>query len=85
VTVNPDTQIKSICGPVGCILYELVIRQRIFADDLQVLRYADLAVEHEIIIGADSVPDERKREFILKIIKELLNVDPTRRPRAKDL
>jgi hypothetical protein len=70
---------------VGCILYELVLRRRIFGDDWEVLQYASPGGEHEIIVGADSVPDERKRKFILKVIKELLHVDPTRRPRANEL
>jgi serine/threonine protein kinase len=70
---------------VGCILYELVFRQRIFRDDWQVLQWASPGGEHEIVVGADSVPDERKCKFISKVIKELLQVDPTRRPRAKEL
>jgi serine/threonine protein kinase len=70
---------------VGCILYELVLRRRLFRDDWEVQQYASLGGEREISVGADSIPDERKREFILKVIKELLNVDPMRRPRAKDL
>jgi hypothetical protein len=71
---------------VGCIFYELVLRQRIFEDDWQVIQYASLGRgSDEIVIGADRVPDEPEREFIVKVIKELLHVDPTRRPRAKDL
>lgn len=70
---------------VGCILYELVLCRRAFADDWEVLEHANSGTDCEVIIGAESVPDERKREFILKIIKELLNMDPTRRPRAETL
>jgi serine/threonine protein kinase len=70
---------------VGCILYELVFRRQIFRDDWHVLQWASPGGEHEIVVEADSVPDERKRKFISKVIKELLQVDPTRRTSAKEL
>jgi serine/threonine protein kinase len=71
---------------VGCIFYELVTRERIFDDDWKVIQYANLGEgSDKIIIGADKVPNELEHEFVSKVIKELLQVDPTRRPRATDL
>ena len=70
---------------VGCILYELVLRRRAFADDWEVHQYTHSGKDYDVVIGPESIPDERKCEFIVKIIKELLHVDPTRRPRADAL
>ena len=70
---------------VGCIFYELVLRQRAFGEDWNVIHYARSGMQYEVIIGPEHVPDERRRAFISTIIKELLNIDPTRRPKAETL
>jgi serine/threonine protein kinase len=70
---------------VGCILYELVLRRRAFADDWEVLQHAKSGKDYEVIIGPTSVADERRRAFLAKIIKELLNSDPSGRPNAQTL
>jgi Protein kinase domain/Ankyrin repeats (3 copies)/Ankyrin repeats (many copies) len=70
---------------VGCILYELVLGQKAFTDDWQVLQHAASGKEFDVNIGHEIIPDNRKREFITKIIRELLDCDPTRRPRADGL
>jgi serine/threonine protein kinase len=70
---------------VGCILYELVLKRRAFADDWEVLQHVKSGKEYEVIIGPASVPDERRRGFLAKIIKELLNSDPSGRPSAQTL
>ena len=67
---------------VGCILYELVLRQKAFKNDIEIHEYAISGKSYDIVIGPETVPDDRRREFISKIIKELLSIDPTRRPRA---
>jgi ankyrin repeat protein len=70
---------------VGCILYELVLGQKAFTDDWQVLQHAASGEEFDVNIGHEIIPDNRKCEFITKIIRELLDCDPTRRPRADGL
>jgi serine/threonine protein kinase len=67
---------------IGCILYELVLRQKAFEDDWEVLQCATSGKDIDIVIEPDTVPDDRRRQFISNIIKELLSVDPSRRPRA---
>ena len=66
----------------GCILYELVLPRRAFKDDWEVLQYATSGKDFDVIIEPETVPDDGRREFISNIIRELLSIDPTRRPRA---
>jgi serine/threonine protein kinase len=82
---QPNYTSKVDMWAVGCILYELVLRRRAFADDWEVHQYTHSGKDYDVVIGPESIPDERKCEFIVKIIKELLHVDPTRRPRADAL
>jgi molecular chaperone DnaK (HSP70) len=70
---------------VGCILYELLLRQKAFREDWIVVQYANSGKDYDAIIGPEVVPDEIKRGFLLKILKELLAIEPTRRPKANDL
>jgi serine/threonine protein kinase len=67
---------------IGCILYELVLRQRAFENDLAVLLHATSGNDFEFALESEIVPDERKRDFILRIVKELLDIDPSQRPKA---
>jgi len=67
---------------IGCILYELVLPRRAFKDDWEVLQYATSGKDFDVIIEPETVPDDGRREFISNIIRELLSIDPTRRPRA---
>ena len=67
---------------IGCILYELVLRRRVFEDDWEILQYATSGKHFEIIIEPETVPDNGRREFISNIIRELLSIGPTQRPRA---
>src|SRR5213075_997224 len=70
---------------VGCILYELVLRRRAFAGDWDVMQHAMSENDFEFILESEIVPDEGKREFILRIVKELLDINPSRRPKASAL
>jgi len=82
---NPHYTNKVDMWAVGCILYELVLRQRAFREDWFIFTYAQLRQPFELLLGEDVVPDDRKRDFLVKIIKELLDVDPSKRPRARKL
>jgi serine/threonine protein kinase len=57
---------------VGCILYELVLRRKAFPSDWGVFQYKACGKEFDVTIGLEIIPEERKREFIVKITKELL-------------
>jgi serine/threonine protein kinase len=70
---------------VGYILYELILRRRAFEDDWNVLQYANRGRELELILEPEIVPDERRREFLSRINKELLDINPSRRPSARTL
>jgi len=70
---------------IGCILYELVLQRRAFEDDWEVLQYATSGKDFDIIIEPETVPDQGRCEFISNIIRELLSIDPTQRPRADSL
>ena len=70
---------------VGCILYELVLGRKAFGNDFEILRYANSGKGYNFVIEPEIVPDDRRRRFISKIIKELLSIDPTQRPRANVL
>jgi len=49
---------------------------------LEVLQYATSGNDFDVIIEPETVPDDGRYEFISNIIRELLSIGPTRRPRA---
>jgi serine/threonine protein kinase len=73
---------------IGCILYELVHKQKRFNSDWEMAKHV-MAVESgqnpDIDVKAEMVPDERKRSFIVQKLKDLLSIDPNKRPGAKIL
>jgi Protein kinase domain/FHA domain len=82
---NPHYTNKVDIWAVGCILYELILRKRAFQYDWSIFKYAESGKEFELLLTTQVVPDDRKREFLAKIMKELLDVDPKKRPKARDL
>src|SRR5690348_11735445 len=58
---------------IGCILYELVLERRAFANDLIVAQYEASRKGFDFSIESEILPNVRKRDFILKTVKELLD------------
>ena len=74
---------------IGCILYELVFKSKAFPGDAAVLDYALNNISSGRILalpfGPDTVSDETRKAFTSKIILEMLNIDPFKRPGAEQL
>jgi Alpha-kinase family/Protein kinase domain len=70
---------------IGCILYELVLCKRAFREDWFILKYVDAGQPFELLLTPEVISDDRKRWFLGKVIRELLDVDPKKRPKARDL
>ena len=69
---------------VGCILYEVICREKAFSSDLDVLRYSDgapLSMPHDL----DIFEDERFEAAMRSLIPRIFNIDPIRRPSAAQL
>jgi tetratricopeptide (TPR) repeat protein len=72
---------------LGCIFYELVVKSKVFPEDWEVVQFAELVKRGRTVsIGLEGhmVPGER-RDFISRAIKQLLDIDPSGRPRADAL
>ena len=72
----------------GCIIFELVCSKPAFpGGDSQVWVYAKYPTDHplDLQIAAENVPDDKKREWFSTSIQELLQLEPARRPSAKDI
>jgi serine/threonine protein kinase len=82
---NPKYTNKVDMWALGCILYELVARTRAFRDDWNIILYAKSGKDYDSTLAGEAVPEQRRRDFVCKVIKELLNVDPLKRPRAREL
>jgi serine/threonine protein kinase len=93
--VNPDGDKKFTnkvdIWAIGCILYELVCRKKAFNNDYRVLQHC---MEHRYFkqeqVGipidfTEFVSDQATREFLSKIIHNMLQIDSSKRPAAKDL
>jgi hypothetical protein len=85
IDTDPRYTNKVDMWAVGCILYELVFRGRAFREDYYIYKYAESSRKFQLELTAEVVPDARKRDFLAKVICELLDVEPQRRPRARDL
>jgi len=70
---------------LGCIFYEIIFWKRAFVTNFAVTRYADRGKEFEISFKPDIITDEKWRELVSGMIKELLDIDPNHRPKASDL
>jgi serine/threonine protein kinase len=92
--VNPDGENyftnKADIWALGCILYELVNRKKLFADDYRVysysMEYLYFKQALEIHIECNHVLiDQSTKSFLSDIIHEMLQIDTSRRPTAKEL
>ena len=75
---------------IGCILYEAIFKSKAFmGGDWEVLQYANDNKFSENLIELpfkpDTVPDETRKEFLSKVIHDMLRLDPNKRPRADRL
>jgi serine/threonine protein kinase len=70
---------------LGCILYELVARARAFREDWHIVKYSESGKDYDTTLAGEGVPEDRRRDFVCKVIKELLDVEPSKRPRASEL
>ena len=92
--VNPDGERtftnKVDIWAIGCILYEVICRKRAFQDDYNVslysVEYRYFKSELKIPIDpADPLVDLNTKECLRNIIHSMLQIDPLKRPTAKDL
>ena len=67
---------------IGCILYEVIFRQKLFSADFAVLQYS-LGQDLPLPSMLDTVPDSASSAFISTLIYEMLDIDPNKRPRAE--
>jgi serine/threonine protein kinase len=71
---------------IGCIFFELVFCKKAFQDDYYIGRYAENPGEELTIPeSSDIFLDEETRGLISKEIHRMLQIDPSQRPRAKEL
>lgn len=82
---SPEYTNKVDMWDVGCILYELVVRRRAFRDDWVVYDYAKSGTDFDTTLVGECVPEDQRRAFVCKVIKELLDVNPSKRPKAREL
>jgi serine/threonine protein kinase len=75
---------KSDIWAVGCILYKLMLGRSAFPSEVAVGGYLEAGVL-DIPIDVGTLPDERRRLFVSKIILEMLDRQPQMRPRAEEL
>ena len=74
---------------IGCIFYELVFKSKAFSGDASVLNYAldNISSGHILSLPfePDIVTDEARKVFISRIILQMLNTDPFKRPEAEQV
>jgi len=68
---------------MGCILYELAIRNKAFKSDWKVLNHRFSQRNMEVVL--DNTFDTHSVETITKYIVEMLQIDPSNRPSASVL
>jgi serine/threonine protein kinase len=77
---------KSDIWAIGCILYHLILERPAFRNEYAVFDYnSDPDKVLDIAIDAQTLPDERRRAFLSKVIQEMLDRGPQMRPRAEEL
>jgi len=88
VIVNKYTNKVDIWA-IGCILYEIVFQRKAFSSDFEVSRYSDTVKTTGKLLGlpfeTDAIFDDSRKYFLSKIIHEMVDIDPTRRPGAEHL
>ena len=69
----------------GCILYEATFDVKAFSDDFSIVQYANTGsgLEYPMILLSER--DERNIKEVKKIIDKTLTVDPSERPKAREL
>src|SRR5579859_4196406 len=70
---------------VGCIFFELSFCCKAFRDDFAIRQYA---INGEILpmpATSDVIPDEGRKEIITDLIRQMIDIDPSKRPRASKL
>jgi len=74
---------------LGCILSEIVFREKAFTSDFVVRDYAQrsLSTGERLLLPrwTDTLPDETTKAFISKLIYEMLDVNAHKRPGAAEL
>ena len=73
---------------LGCIFFEVVVRERAFSSDSVVQKYPQEVREGrllDIAFDPSTVPDSARQTFISETIYSMLEIDPNQRPRASHL
>jgi serine/threonine protein kinase len=71
---------------IGCILYELVLHEKAFADDLHVVHYSlPGGPTLKLPLTSQVLQDKSRRSFLSNLILSMLEMDESRRPRAEEL
>jgi serine/threonine protein kinase len=74
---------------IGCILYELIFKTKAFSEDWAVLRYSESCRSTGKLLVLpfenETIPDEARKTFLSNIILDMLDIDDTRRPGARNL
>jgi hypothetical protein len=68
------------------MLYHLILERPAFRNEYAVFEYnSDPDRVLDIAIDVQTLPDERRRAFLSKVIQEMLDRSPRMRPRAEEL
>jgi serine/threonine protein kinase len=71
---------------IGCILYELIFKAKVFDDDYAALQYwSDCNKELQLPFESNTIIDDSHKAFISNLIREMLHIDPGHRPGAAQL
>jgi serine/threonine protein kinase len=75
---------------VGCVLYELVAEDKLFATDWAAAEYARTVRSGTEVVNilnklGKTILDESRRDFVRKVLLEMLQIEPSRRPGADGL
>lgn len=70
---------------MGCIFFEVVFRKRAFANDFFVYQYALRSLLLSIPLESENIPEPGRMSFLSKLIREMLEIEPLKRPRAEEV
>jgi serine/threonine protein kinase len=71
---------------IGCILYELVLHEKAFTDDLHVVHYSlPGGPTLKLPLTSQVVQDKNRRLFLSNRMLAMLELDESKRPRAEEL
>jgi mitogen-activated protein kinase kinase kinase len=73
---------KTDMWSLGCIVVELATKQKAFASDIEVYKYITSKATPQVLLES---ADDCAKEIIRDYVEDLLNLDPCKRPAAREL